>query len=64
LGAIGHQVLAIAGFVPSLTLFSQFKENDGRSKAANLKAFSNLSVSDLSHRFFDALPESQPFLAL
>jgi hypothetical protein len=64
LGAIGHQVLAIAGIVPCLTLFSLLEECDKRSQAAKLKACSGWSVSDLSHRFFDAFTEKQPFLAL
>ncbi|MBT9268161.1 MULTISPECIES: hypothetical protein [Pseudomonas] len=62
--AIGHQVLAIAGFVAFLTLFSNPEENDKRSKAVKLKTCSGWSVSGMSQRFFDASGKSQAFLAL
>jgi hypothetical protein len=52
--AIGHQVLAIAGFVAFLTLFSHLKEIDKRSKAVKLKTCSAWSVSGMSQQFFDA----------
>jgi hypothetical protein len=49
--AIGHQVLAIAGFVASLTLFSHPEESDKRSKAAKLTTCSRWSVSGMSQQF-------------
>jgi hypothetical protein len=64
LGAIGHQVLAAAGFVAVLTGFSQLKESDKRSQASKYKACSRASVSDLSQRFFDAFGKSPTLLAL
>jgi hypothetical protein len=64
LGAIGHQVLAVAGFAAVLTGFSHLEESDKRSKALNYKGCSALSVSDLSQQFFDALVKSPAFLAV
>ncbi|WP_148053227.1 hypothetical protein [Pseudomonas frederiksbergensis] len=64
LGAIGHQVLAAAGFAAVLTGFSHVEENDKRSIAFNYKGCSALSVSDLSQQFFDALRKNPAFLAV
>jgi hypothetical protein len=64
LGAIGHQVLAVAGFAAVLTGFLHFEENDKRSKGLKYKGCSALGVSDLSQRFFDALVKSRAFLAV